>query len=134
LQIPQEALESVTERERQELTRREQAYRGNRAPPEINGRIVVLIDDGIATGSTMRAAIAALRAQHPTRIVIAVPTAAPSTCEEFRFEADEIIAVMTPEPFYGVGQWYEDFSQVTDDEVRELLARAVERRSTDSAG
>ena len=129
LQIPDQAVEEVTARERRELLRREQAYRGNRLPPDISGKTIILIDDGIATGSTMRAAIAALQKQHPAKLVVAVPAAALSTYEEVRSEVDDIVAVMTPEPFHGVGQWYTDFTQTTDEEVRELLARAAQEQS-----
>ena len=127
LVITPAALDAVTERERTELARREAAYRDGRPLPELRSRIVILVDDGLATGSTMRAAVAAVRQQRPARIVIAVPTAARETCEELRREADAIVCGMTPEPFYGVGQWYEDFGQTSDEEVRELLARARER-------
>jgi len=122
LKIPAATIQKAAQHEQLELERREAAYRGARLPPVIADRIVILIDDGIATGSTMRAAISAVRQQRPSRIVVAVPTAAPSTCEELRHEADEVIAVMTPEPFYGVGQWYQDFAQTTDEEVRAMLA------------
>ena len=91
----------------------------------MRGRTVILVDDGLATGSTMRAAVAALRRLGPDRIVVAVPTAAPSTCDELGHEADECICDITPDPFYAVGLWYEDFSQTTDDEVRDLLERAA---------
>ena len=126
LDITAAALDAVTERERSELARREAAYRDGRALPELCDRVVILVDDGLATGSTMRAAVAAVRQQRPARIVIAVPTAARETCEELRREADAIVCGMTPEPFYGVGQWYEDFGQTSDEEVRDLLARARE--------
>ena len=108
-----------------ELNRRERAYRGDRPPLEVRGRTVILVDDGLATGSTMRAAVAALRRLGPARIIVAVPTAAPATCDEFGHEADECVCVITPDPFYAVGVWYEDFSQTTDDEVRDLLERAA---------
>lgn len=121
LRIPSRIIEAATDRELRELERRERAYRGDRPPPKVEGRTVILVDDGLATGSTMRAAIAALRRLGPARIVVAVPTAAPTTCEEFRDEADECICDITPDPFYAVGLWYEDFSQTTDDEVRALL-------------
>lgn len=124
LSIPEEVINIVVKHELQELQRREELYRGNRPPPEVRERTILLIDDGLATGASMRAAIAGLRAQHPARIVVAVPTAAPQVCEAFRAEVDEIVCAMTPEPFYGVGRWYEDFSQVTDDEVRVLLEEA----------
>jgi putative phosphoribosyl transferase len=125
LKIPQTMIDTVTRQELQELERRERAYRGDRPPPDIRGRTVILIDDGLATGASMRAAIAALRAQNPARIVVAVPTAAPETCAAFESEVDEVICAMTPEPFYGVGRWYEDFSQTTDEEVRALLEQAA---------
>lgn len=119
------ALESVAATEYLELTRRERAYRGNRGSTVVEGRTVILVDDGLATGSTMRAAVAALRGRHPARIVIAVPTAAPETCEELKAEVDEMVCATTPTPFYGVGQWYDDFSQTTDEEVRDLLEQAA---------
>lgn len=125
LKISQNIIDKVTRRELEELERREQAYRGERPPYNVRHRTVILIDDGLATGASMRAAVAALRAQNPSRIVVAVPTAAPETCEAFQPEVDEIICAMTPEPFYGVGHWYEDFSQTTDDEVRALLEEAA---------
>ena len=125
LKIPQTMIDTVTRQELKELERRERAYRGDRPPPEVRGRTVILIDDGLATGASMRAAVAALRAQNPARIVVAVPTAAPETCAAFESEVDEIVCAMTPEPFYGVGRWYEDFSQTTDEEVRALLEEAV---------
>ena len=121
LHIPHAVIERVTARELRELKRRERAYRDNRATPEVRGRTVILVDDGIATGSTMGAAIAALRQQEAASIVVAVPTAALATVNVMRSAADEFVAVITPEKFYGVGQWYEDFSQTTDEEVRQLL-------------
>jgi putative phosphoribosyl transferase len=124
LSIPDEVIHFVAKREFQELQRREQLYRGDRPAPDVRNRTVILIDDGLATGASMRAAVAGLRAQHPSRIVIAVPTAAPETCEAFQSEVDEIVCAVTPELFYGVGRWYEDFSQVTDEEVRTLLQEA----------
>lgn len=124
LSIPDEVINFVAKRELLELQRREKLYRGERASPEIRERTVILIDDGLATGASMRAAVAGLRAQHPARIVVAVPTASTETCDAFQFEVDEVICAITPEPFYGVGRWYEDFSQVTDEEVRILLEEA----------
>jgi len=121
LEIPDERIDAVTAREWDELRRRERDYRDNRPEPDVRGRTVILIDDGLATGSSMRSAVVALRRQEPRRIVVAVPIAAPSTCEEFREEVEEVVCAETPEPFYAVGLWYEDFSQTTDDEVRELL-------------
>jgi predicted phosphoribosyltransferase len=111
--------------ERDELERRERAYRGDRGPVNASGRTVILVDDGLATGSTMRAAVLALRAQGPERLVVAVPVAAAQTCDELRDDADEVICVMTPAPFYAVGAWYEDFAPTSDDEVRRLLAAAA---------
>ncbi len=118
-------LESVAAAEYQELIRRERAYRGSRESAIVEGRTVILVDDGLATGSTMRAAVAALRKRAPARIVVAVPTAAPETCEELKAEVDEMVCATTPTPFYGVGQWYDDFSQTTDEEVRGLLEQAA---------
>jgi putative phosphoribosyl transferase len=100
-------------------------YRGDRPFPDVQGKIVILVDDGLATGASMRAAVAALREDKPARIVVAVPVAAPETCDAFRSIADEIICAETPEPFQAVGMWYEDFSQTTDDDVRDLLARGT---------
>ena len=123
LSIPDHMIDAVTARERQELARRERLYRGGRPPPDISGRSVILVDDGLATGATMKAAIEALRQQNPARIVVAVPTAAPETCEEMKAKADDVICAITPEPFEAVGRWYQDFSQTTDEEVGALLAR-----------
>ena len=125
--IPMDVIDAVAEEEGRELRRRELAYRGSHSEPEVRGKTVLLIDDGVATGSTMRAAIRALNSQQPARLVVAVPTAAGSTCRELRTEADEFVALMTPEPFHGVGEWYEDFSQTSDGEVTELLSRARRR-------
>lgn len=126
LGIPERTIATVAANEEIELTRREQAYREGRAPADVRGRTVILVDDGLATGSTMRAAAAALRAQHPERVVIAVPVAPRDTCESLQREADVVVCALAPEPFYAVGNWYEDFSQTTDEEVRELLRRAAE--------
>jgi putative phosphoribosyl transferase len=125
LNIHQEAVDIIAQRELWELQRRERLYRGDRPAPEVQDHTVILIDDGLATGASMRAAVAGLRTQHPARIVVAVPTAAPETCEAFRPEVDEIVCATTPEPFYGVSRWYEDFSQTTDEEVRALLEKAA---------
>ena len=122
--VSAEDLRRVTETEQAELTRRERQYRGERPFPDLSGKTVILVDDGLATGSTMRAAVAALRLERPARIVVAVPIAAPETCAAFRDIADEIICAETPEPFHAVGLWYEDFSQTSDTEVHELLERA----------
>ena len=113
----------VARREQQELERREREYRDGRPPPDVRGRTVILVDDGLATGATMQAAVRALRQQQPDRIVVAVPVAARETCETLRPEVDDIVCGATPEPFQAVGYWYEDFSQTTDDEVRDLLAQ-----------
>jgi erythromycin esterase-like protein/predicted phosphoribosyltransferase len=123
LSIPDHMIDAVTARERQELARRERLYRGGRPPPDMSGRSVILVDDGLATGATMKAAIEALRQQNPARIVVAVPTAAPETCEEMKAKTDDVICAITPEPFDAVGRWYQDFSQTTDEEVSALLAR-----------
>jgi putative phosphoribosyl transferase len=126
LSLPIEVLDAVTAVEREELERRERSYRGTRPAPEVRGRTVILIDDGLATGASMRAAVAALREKGAAKIVVAVPVGAPSTCQELAEEADESVCLITPESFIGVGQYYEDFSQTSDDEVRELLARAAQ--------
>ena len=124
LAIDEGAIDEVARREERELARREREYRGDRAEPVIRGRTVIVVDDGLATGSTMRAAVAALRTQQPAELVVAVPVAAAETCDALRGMVDAVVCVTTPEPFRAVGLWYEDFSQTTDAEVRELLARA----------
>ncbi len=121
--VTRDDIERVTEKERRELERRERLFRGDRPPVRVAGRTVILVDDGLATGSTMRAAVRALRQQQAARIIVAVPIAAPSTCAEMEKEADEVVCAATPEPFRAVGLWYEDFTQTTDEEVRELLDR-----------
>ncbi|HWR54303.1 MAG TPA: phosphoribosyltransferase [Bryobacteraceae bacterium] len=118
-------INEVATRELEELARRAREYRGEKTAPHLDGRIAILVDDGLATGATMRAAIAALRPQHPARIVVAVPVAAQSTYREFRGAVDEIVAIELPERFYAVGAWYEDFSQTTDEEIRSLLASSA---------
>jgi putative phosphoribosyl transferase len=123
--VSRDQVEAVVDAEKRELERRERDYRGDRPFPDLAGRTVILIDDGLATGSTMRAAVAALRQEAPVRVIVAVPTAPPETCDEMRSIVDEMICLITPEPFYAVGLWYEDFSQTADDEVRELLGRAA---------
>ena len=124
LDIPDEVIDLVAAREMKELKRRERAYRGNRSEPDVRGKTVVLVDDGLATGSTMRAAVEALRQKGPSRIVVAVPVSAPDTCDEYRMGADEVVCASIPESFYGVGEWYLDFTQTSDEEVRELLETA----------
>jgi predicted phosphoribosyltransferase len=124
IEIDPADIEQVAHREEQELRRREQEYRGQEPPPPIAGHRIILVDDGLATGSTMRAAAGAVRRQSPTEVVIAVPVAARETCEALRPDVDRIFCTVTPEPFHAVGVWYEDFSQTTDDQVRELLARS----------
>jgi putative phosphoribosyl transferase len=124
LELEPEVIDAVAAREEKELARRERLYRGARPAPDVHGRTVILVDDGLATGSTMRAAVAALRKQGPARIVVAVPVAAPETCEEFKTEVDEAVCAATPRMFNGVGRWYDDFSQTTDEEVHDLLAQA----------
>ena len=120
---------AVVAEEQAELERRARLYRGDRPPPALAGRTVLIVDDGLATGATMRAAVQALRARGPARIVVAVPVAAPEACEEFRHEADDAVCALTPERFEAVGLWYEDFSQTSDAEVRRLLAEAAQRRA-----
>lgn len=120
-------VERVTKAERQELERREQSYRSGRPPLDVSGLTVILVDDGIATGSSMRAAIRALRQMKPARIVLAVPVAPPSTCRQLQSEVDELVCPAMPEPFYGVGRFYDDFTQVSDEEVKELLDNASRR-------
>lgn len=128
LRIPGRVLDEATTRERDELRRRERAYRDDLPPPEVRGRVAILIDDGLATGSTMRAAVAAVRLLEPARVVVAVPVAAPSTCAEFGALVDEVVCARTPEPFHAVGLWYVNFTQTTDREVRDLLGRAGDAR------
>jgi predicted phosphoribosyltransferase len=118
-------IEAVTAEERLELERREHRYRDGRSAPDIDGKTVILVDDGLATGSTMRAAVEALRQEGPARLVVAVPTAAPETCQEIAALVDDMVCAITPEPFYAVGLWYDDFGQTTDEEVHDLLAVAA---------
>ncbi len=126
LGVTEEEIERVAERERRELQRREESYRGARAELRVKGRPVILVDDGLATGATMRAAVEALKEQEPAEIIVAVPTAPPETCAEFEGEVEAVHCLTTPTPFFGVGGAYRDFSQTTDQEVRELLAQARE--------
>jgi len=127
-----EIVDAVTARETGELQRREQSYRDGRPGPELSGKTVILVDDGLATGATMRAAVKALRQRDVPKIVVAAPVGAPETCREFEDEVDEIVCAMAPEYFQAVGQYYDDFSQTSDDEVRELLARAAQNRSAET--
>jgi putative phosphoribosyl transferase len=126
-----EVIEAVTARETTELERREQSYRDGRPAPDLRGKTVILVDDGLATGATMRAAVAALRRRDVARIIVAAPVGAPETCREFEHEVDEIVCAMAPEYFQAVGQYYDDFAQTSDEEVRELLARAAQNRSAE---
>lgn len=130
LKISSQAIESVAHREREELNRRERLFRNDRPSPQLNDRCVVLVDDGLATGASMHAAIEAVKTHAPNRTVVAIPVAAPSTVELLRPLVDEIFSMQTPEHFYAVGQWYEDFSQTTDEEVRELLEQAYSRQTS----
>jgi predicted phosphoribosyltransferase len=122
--VSQAAIDAVTRTEQLELERRERAYRDGRPPVPIEGRVVILVDDGLATGSTMRAAALAVRRLHPARVVVAVPVGAWQTCQALGEVADKVVCPFTPEPFRAVGLWYADFSQTTDEEVRQLLAQA----------
>ncbi len=123
--ISPEQLERVTARERDEVVRREQLYRGDSPAPDLRSRTVIVVDDGLATGATMRAAVAALRQQDPERIVVAVPTGSADTCDDLQAHADDVVCLATPDPFLAVGFWYDDFGQVSDEEVRSLLGAAA---------
>jgi putative phosphoribosyl transferase len=125
LNIDEAAIDREAEIENRELQRREGAYRGDRAPRDLEGKTVILVDDGIATGATMRAAIGAVRARGAKSLVVAVPTAAPSSCDQLRREVDEVVCTMTPEPYLAVGAWYDEFPQLTDDDVRRILDDAI---------
>jgi putative phosphoribosyl transferase len=131
---PDEVIEAVTRAEQQELKRRERAYRGDRPQLSLHGRVVILVDDGLATGSTMRAAVLAVRRANPARIVVAVPVGARETCAAMRTIADEVICLYTPDPFSAVGLWYLDFSQTTDEEVRRLLTAPSTDIGTTASG
>jgi predicted phosphoribosyltransferase len=133
LSIPPRVIDAVAQLELAELQRREALYRGDRPAPQVAGETVILIDDGLATGSTMRAAAAALRRENPAKLIVAVPVAAAETCEAFRDVVDEVVCATTPAPFHAVGVWYGDFSQTTDDEVRDLLARASREHAAESS-
>jgi putative phosphoribosyl transferase len=132
LGIPDDVIDTIAEEEERELERREKEYREGRPPLDVEGRTVILVDDGLATGSSMRVAITALRNKKPAQIIVAVPVAAAATCAEFEKEVDQVICGVTPEPFWAVGQWYADFSQTSDEQVRDLLRQAA-RLSTRSA-
>ncbi len=134
LHISSEAIEAVARKELRELERREREYREGRPAPEVAGRTIILIDDGLATGATMKAAVLALREAGARRIVVAVPVASPRTCSEIAELADEAICVETPEDFFAVGEWYYDFSQTTDRKVREILKKAAAEHSPVPAG
>jgi predicted phosphoribosyltransferase len=127
-------VEAVAEKERTVLEQREHTYRGDRPPLDVRGRTAILVDDGLATGASMRAAIAAVRAREPRRIVVAVPTAPARTLEELRGEVDDVVCVVTPRPFFAVGGSYVDFDQTTDDEVRDLLERARQNQDESEQG
>jgi putative phosphoribosyl transferase len=133
LDIPQGVIEREIEQQQREMERRARVYRGDRSMPDVTDRVVILVDDGLATGSTMRAAAAALRLLGPARVVVAVPVAAEPTCVELRREVDEVVCAATPDPFYAVGLWYEEFTQTTDEEVRRLLERAARERPAAAA-
>jgi predicted phosphoribosyltransferase len=129
LDIPDEMIERVVAREQRELERRERLYRGTRPALDVHGRTVIIVDDGMATGSTMRAAVRALRQQQPEKMIVAVPVGARETCESFAKEVDTMcVCAITPEPFDAVGLWYRDFAQTSDQEVRQLLMRAKEKQ------
>ena len=123
LALPPAVIDAVAAREQAELDRRDRLYRGRRSAPELAGRVVVLVDDGLATGSTMRAAVKAVRAQHPAGVVVAVPVGAAATCLELANEADEVVCARSPAAFRAVGEWYADFSEVGDDRIRAALGR-----------
>jgi putative phosphoribosyl transferase len=126
LRLSDQTIEAVAAAEQRTLVRRERVYRGDRPRLAVRDQTIILVDDGLATGATMRAAVVALRQQQPKRIVVAVPVAAPETCDEFRAEVDDIVCAITPPLFYAVGLWYQDFSQTSDEEVRALLEHAAQ--------
>lgn len=131
--VSQDALDAVERRERRELERREEVYRGDRPPRTLEGRTVIMVDDGVATGSTIRAALRAVRTQAPSSVVVAVPVASPDAVEKLRAEADQVVCPLVPDSFFAIGSWYRDFPQLTDDEVRGMLQRAWRREHSRSA-
>lgn len=133
LRIPPDSLEAVEKREALELMRREATYRGNRQPASVKGKTVILVDDGVATGSTMRVAISALREQHAGRIIVATPVAPPTVRWEMEALVEDFVALVMPEDFFGVGQWYGDFTQVSDDTVYKLLRKGAKLQPTEVA-
>jgi putative phosphoribosyl transferase len=130
--ISREQIDSIAERERRRIRQQQDDYRHGEPPLEIKGRVVMLVDDGVATGATMRAAVAALRRHHPKRIVVAVPVGALETCDELKQEADEVVCLVSPQQFYAVGMWYRDFSPTTDEAVQELLQQSHDRQHATS--
>jgi putative phosphoribosyl transferase len=128
LGVSNKMIDAIVEREQAELERRERLYRGDLPALNIAGKTIILVDDGMATGSSARAAVTAIRQQRPARIVVAVPVASTSACDELQTEVDDLVCLVQPRPFFAVGQWYEDFRQTTDEEVRELVARAALRK------
>jgi putative phosphoribosyl transferase len=130
LLVPERVIEELAAQELRELERRERTYRGDCPTPDVRDKTIILVDDGLATGSTMRAAAQAVRQQGPGRLVVAVPVAPPETCDALASELDEVVCLATPDPFYGVGLWYEDFSPTSDGQVRELLERARSAQAT----
>jgi putative phosphoribosyl transferase len=132
LHIPEQAIEEIAAREQRELERREQLYHADRPSLDVREKTVILIDDGLATGATMYAALRALGQQQPACLIVAVPVAAPSTCQELLGEADDVICARMPDPFFGVGLWYQDFEQISDQEVCDLLALAAEAQNIQS--
>jgi predicted phosphoribosyltransferase len=133
IDLSDDVIDALAEREALELRRREVRYRGERPLPVVRDRVVILIDDGLATGATMRAAVLALRQMEPAKLIVAVPVAAPETCEVLRREADQVVCLATPDPFLAVGAWYADFSQTTDEEVTAGLEQARRRMEQDDA-
>jgi putative phosphoribosyl transferase len=125
LGVPEEVVDQVTRQEQRELERREREYRDGRSPIDVRAKKVILVDDGLATGSSMQVAVLALKQKEPAQVIVAVPVAPAETCAELQSVADKVVCAVTPQPFWGVGQWYEDFSQTSDEEVRELLRRAA---------